>query len=197
MVRKLILPGDPGFAVADEVNKFHSYDDLNKSPQAHHHSLGHGANEAAAGNHSHIDTAWRRNTASSGFVAGTWTRIDLDTEIEAPTSNFVEYDAVLNQYVIKRAGLYLFNGHWDLNSDAVTVMYGRFRKNGVTKWGRVNEGTGQVVGMEATKTIWEYMAVGDYMAIDGYVSGGAGGSRVVITGDEWLASSLQVMRLGS
>lgn len=43
-------PGSPSPRV---VNEFHKYDDLNSKPEAHHHSIGRGAQEASPGNHNH------------------------------------------------------------------------------------------------------------------------------------------------
>lgn len=38
---------------ARTVNEFHSNDDLDKDANAHHHSLGSGANQASPGSHNH------------------------------------------------------------------------------------------------------------------------------------------------
>lgn len=37
----------------DEVNNFHHYDDMDSRPEAHHHSLGTGRNNASEGSHIH------------------------------------------------------------------------------------------------------------------------------------------------
>lgn len=42
---------------ADDVNRLHDYDDKDMGSDAHHHTLGNGATQAAAGNHLHPDYA--------------------------------------------------------------------------------------------------------------------------------------------
>lgn len=44
---------DPKKPSQKEVQDFHTYSDKDGSPQAQHHSLGAGADQAAPGNHSH------------------------------------------------------------------------------------------------------------------------------------------------
>lgn len=39
---------------SDEVKYIHEYDDCDKHPDAHHHTLGRGEFQAAPGNHTHL-----------------------------------------------------------------------------------------------------------------------------------------------
>lgn len=53
-----ILPGTTDFLNPEQVNKIHSYADVDTGVRALHHTLGRGAFQAAPGTHEHYKTGW-------------------------------------------------------------------------------------------------------------------------------------------
>lgn len=74
----LILPGDPRFRWSpSQVNALHSYDDVDLDLDAHHHTLGNKATQAARGNHSHDIIAGYFDIQNPGGVIITGANTDL------------------------------------------------------------------------------------------------------------------------
>lgn len=62
-----ITPGTTDFLNPEQVNKIHSYADVDTGVRSLHHTLGHGPYQAAPGNHQHTR---KTSTAGSPYIGG-------------------------------------------------------------------------------------------------------------------------------
>ena len=86
----------------DKVNELHSYDDVDSSDEAHHHTLGRGIRQAAAGNHTHPFCRGRLLNATQAIPTSAWTTVDI---IMTNDSHDI-YDIVGNAIGFRENGFY-------------------------------------------------------------------------------------------
>lgn len=199
----LILPGDPRFRWSpSQVNALHSYDDVDLDLDAHHHTLGNKATQAASGNHEHAPAvAWARNSGTAqGLAANSWTRLTLDFTVHL-NSTYYGFDNATDEIDIKKTGLYLIIARavFELGGGGTrylrTRLIGGYASGGLSVQGRIND-TATADSNELEQISYADLYSGMSVGVDGY-STAATNIRATYTADEYMTTQLQIIRLGN
>lgn len=149
---------------------------------------------------SRVPTAWFRSSAAQSIPGNTWTRVALDTQIHLDSAVF-SFDDVNDRISVSKSGLYLVIARMVFEQGSGGQRYMRTRVmggsagGGTSYLGRVNDSY-SADSNEISDTHYIDLQSGQSVGFDAY-STGATTTRASNSGDEYMFSQLQIVRLGT
>ena len=179
----------------------HGRSDIDTSPQASHHTLGAGANQAAAGNHTHAGGgaavgARAYLTAAASVSSGVETVVSLDSE-DFDTDGFHSLVTNTSRLTIPvgLAGIYVVSASIGFGANSAGIRTTHIYKNGATEIAAIQIGPAPSASVSTVlPVVWiGQLADGDYVEIKAEQNSGSTLSLLAVD----RATSLSLVRFGS